>query len=225
MRHAGTEGCQSVPLTEASWPCPVPCPLSLENMGGRRVADCLGTMGPSPVGWAAGPLTIGLGQPLSCCPRPETDAQEPPVSAPEVTSGAALSVRAGAAEREANNGGLTPGARPPPRVGAPREGTACQVLLLSPGTGAFHGGLPAQRQARLGAGGPLVVLRGGPTELILLASFSSGSPAPPCTWPLTMSFRKAVHVDWPQTAPGLCTSDFMTSSALGNARLQRAVPP
>lgn len=227
MRRAGMEGCQSVPLTEAAWPCPEPCPLSLENTGGRSVADCLGTMGPSPVGCAAGPLTIGLGQPLSCCPRPETDAQEPPVSAPEVTSGAALSLRAGAPEREGGKQWGPHAGRPASGTGRglPREGTACQVLLLSPGTGAFHRGLPAQRQERSGAGGPLVVLRGGPTELILLALFCPGSPAPPCTWPLTMSFRKAVHVDWPQTAPGLCTSDFMTTSALGNARLRRAVPP
>lgn len=64
------------------------------------MADCLGTMGPSPVGWAAQPQTIGLGQPLSCCPGPEPDAQEPPASALEVTSGAALSLRGGAPERE-----------------------------------------------------------------------------------------------------------------------------
>lgn len=64
------------------------------------MADCSGTMGPSLVGWAAGPQTMGLGQPLSCCPRPEPDAREPSASAPAVTSGAALSLRGRAPERE-----------------------------------------------------------------------------------------------------------------------------
>lgn len=189
------------------------------------MADCLGTMGPSPVGWAARPQTIGLGRPLSCCPRPETDAQEPPVSALEVTSGAALSLRGGAPEREGGKQWGPHAGRPASCTGRglPGEGTACQVLLLFPGRGAFHGGLPARRQERLGAGGPLVVLWGRPTELILLAPFSSGSPAPPCTWPLTMSFRKLIHVDWPPTAPGLRTSDFMIRPALGNAQLQHDV--
>lgn len=89
-----------------------------------------------------------------------------------------------------------PGLRHGP--GAPRgeQGPAGAVIVSG------HGGLPAQRQDRLGAGGPLVVLRGGPTGLILLAPFGSDSPQPG-TWPLKVSFRKAIIVSWPQTAPGL----------------------
>lgn len=167
------------------------------------MADCPGTMGPSPVGWAARLQTIGLGQPLSCCPGPETDAQEPPVSAPEVTSGAALSLRGGAPER-AGGRQWGPHARRPASGtgrGLPGESLAWQVLLLSRGPGAFLGGVPARRQERRGAGGPLL-LQGRPKEWILLAPLSPDSPALPCPWPLKMSFRKAINVDRPQTAPG-----------------------
>lgn len=131
------------------------------------MADCPGTMGPSPVGWAARLQTIGLGQPLSCCPGPETDAQEPPVSAPEVTSGAALSLRGGAPERVGGRQWGPHARRPASGTGRglPGESLAWQVLLLSRGPGAFLGGVPARRQERRGAGGPLL-LQGRPKEWI-----------------------------------------------------------
>lgn len=97
--------------------CPMRAPF-LGKWGGRRVADCSGTtMGPSLVGWAAGPQTMGLGQPLSCCPRPEADAREPPASAPAVTSGAALSLRGRAPERDGGEQ-WGPHARRPARASA-----------------------------------------------------------------------------------------------------------
>lgn len=63
------------------------------------------------------------------------------MSALEVTSGAALSLRGGAPEREGGKQWGPHAGRPASGTGRglPREGTACQVLLLSLGTGAFHG--------------------------------------------------------------------------------------
>lgn len=43
----------------------------------------------------------------SCCLLPETDAQEPLISALEVTLGAALSLHGGAPEREGGNNGAS----------------------------------------------------------------------------------------------------------------------
>lgn len=138
---------------QVSWVCPGSRPSLWRNRGGRRVADCLGTMGPSPVGWLPGPLTIGLGQALSRCPRPETDAQEPPVRAPELTSRAALSLRGRARSgREANNGGLMPGAGSPAWAeGSPGRAWPGRCSIVC-GHGGPPRGLPAQRQDRHGAG-------------------------------------------------------------------------
>lgn len=72
----------------------------------------------------------------SCCLLPETDAQEPFISALEVTLGAALSLHGRAPEREGGEQwGLMPGVglRHGPRL--PGDSMAWQVLLLSQGMG------------------------------------------------------------------------------------------
>lgn len=118
------------------------------------------------------------GPALSCCPRPETDAQGPPASAPEVTSGAAPLLRGRDPERAAGKQwGLMPGARPPARAGGSpgtaRPGRCCYCL----GHGGLPGGLPARRLQRLGAGAPLV-LRVGGTQGVGLAPFNPDGPCP-----------------------------------------------
>lgn len=94
----GKQGCWSVRVTEASRPCPGRSPLFLDDVGRQECGRLPRDNGP--LSRRVTPQTIGLGRPLSCCPRPETDAREPPVSAPEVTFGAALSLRGEAPESE-----------------------------------------------------------------------------------------------------------------------------
>lgn len=169
-------------LPEVSWMYPGSLPSSWRMGGGVQECSRLpGDNGPLSCWVAAGPQTIGLDQALSCCPWPETDAQEPPVSAPGLTSWAALSLRGRTPERERGKQWGPHARRPVSSTGwgLPGESMAWQVLLLCGGTGAFPGGLPAWRQDRRGAAGPLV--RGGPNELILLAPFCPDSPAQPCT--------------------------------------------
>lgn len=57
-------------------------PFFLENLGRQECGRLPGDNGPLSCRVAAGPQTIGLGQALSCCPWPETDAQEAPCERP-----------------------------------------------------------------------------------------------------------------------------------------------
>lgn len=165
----GTEGCHLpgklgpwwyISLRTPGRPGQSP-PFSWRN-GGRECGRLPGDNGPLScwVGhWAPNNRP---GPALSCCPRPKTDAQGPPASAPEVTSGAAPLLRGRDPERAAGRQwGLMPGARPPARAGGSpgraRLGRCCYCL----GHGGLPGGLPARRPQRLGAGGPLVLGVGG----------------------------------------------------------------
>lgn len=126
-------------------------PFFLENLGRQECGRLPWDNGSLSCLVAAGPQTIGLGPALSCCPWPETDAQGPPASAPEVTSWTALSLEEEPQKgREANNGGFMPGARSPHGLGAPwgEHGLAGAAIVW--GHEGLPGGLPAWRPDRLG---------------------------------------------------------------------------
>lgn len=140
-------------------------PFFLEKLGRQECGRLPGDNGPLSCWVAAGPQTIGVGQALSCCPWPETDAQEPPVSAPGLTSRAALSLRGRTPERERGKQWGPHARRPVPGTGwgLPGESMAWQVLLLCGGTGAFPGA--SQPGGRTGVGlEALLLSREDPTS-------------------------------------------------------------
>lgn len=199
-------------------------PFFLENLGRQECGRLPWDNGPLSCRVAAGPQTIGWGRALSRCPRPETDAREPPVGAPEVTS---LELPCHSEEepwrgREENNGGLMPGARPLARVGGspgrPRPGRCCYCVGVqgpSPGVSWTAGRRGLGLEARLSS-------REDPAD-DLAGPLQSQQPQP-CTWPLKLSFRKAITAGRPQAAPGFRVSDFMTGPAAGPAWLGQDIP-
>ena len=158
------------------------------------------------------------GPALSCCPRPETDAQGPPASAPEVTSGAAPLLRGRDPERAAGRQwGLMPGARPPARAGAPRGERGLAGAAIVWGTGAFPGVFQLGGHRGLGLEALLSSGWGRPKGPVWPRSILT-APVQPWTWPLKMSFRKAIN--WLPATPGSECQIFMTRPAEGSAGLQ-----
>lgn len=115
------------------------------------------------------------------------------MSAPEVTSGAALLLHGRDPEgREANNRAHARRPASGTGRGLPRESRAWQVLLLFGARGPSRGS-PSSAVAEAWGWGPCCSL--GRTQGADLAPFILTAPARPWTWPLKMSFRKAIN--WP----------------------------